>query len=77
MLSDLELTYRPFCRDCLHCNVNPTLKLIYNKYVKEAFTNCPETFEKVAGCFSKNIEVNWENFESWCVANKMMDKLAE
>ena len=61
------MAIKKFCDGCKHRNISPEIKTIFNEVVQETFLVCPiETTDKIAGCFTKNLEIDWDGFTKFC-----------
>lgn len=61
------MAVKKFCKDCRHLSVDPILKSMFNEVVQETFIVCPvESNQKISGCFIKELEVDWDNFVTYC-----------
>lgn len=61
-----------FCNNCQHKNIPSTLKIKFNNGVKKTFVECPTGDSKIAGCFIKNLDIDWGKFAEWLIDNRQI-----
>lgn len=63
---------KSFCNDCKHKNVREELKVLFNENVHKTFITCPcEETDKIEGCLTKSINIDWGSFETFCEENDL------
>ena len=64
---------KSFCNNCRHRNIDPSIKTIFNEVVQETFLVCPiENSQQIAGCFIKNLEIDWDGFVKFCYEKEIL-----
>jgi len=51
-----------FCRDCNHRKIPKNIRNEFNKNVFELFSECPINDDRITGCTTKFLEIDWANF---------------
>lgn len=59
-----------FCNHCQHSKLPNSLKTKFNNNFKITFIDCPTSDKVVAGCFIKNLDIDWGKFAEWLIDNR-------
>ncbi|HUS49824.1 MAG TPA: hypothetical protein VMZ91_06645 [Candidatus Paceibacterota bacterium] len=63
-----------FCKRCNHKHIPDLLKEKFNELIKKTFIECPTEDKKIVFCFINKIDIEWENFFKYILAEGLLQE---